>query len=339
MVNTKVSILDCTLRDGGYYNEWQFSDVFVANYLQVMARTDVTILEIGYRHPGEMNAEAYEHYISSVAGNSELDSITLAVMVDAKKFLGCGKVPETLVDALFLPAQQSRISMVRVAIHYKQLDSIKDLVDVFSALGYRVAVNLMQVDMATQEELINQVDAINQMSNIEVLYIADSLGSMNPERVANLFHLFRETCSIPLGFHAHDNKGLALLNTQAAIYEGAEFIDTTLMGMGRGAGNARTEQALPMLLPAPNGLKELQRFLVDYLIPLHRKYHWGDDVTYHFAADNAMHPLYVQEVKQRVTNDMSLVMDILESLAEQECHQFNQQLVDDVINQHSAAAK
>lgn len=338
-MKTKLSVLDCTLRDGGYYNEWQFSDKFVANYLQVMTKTDVTILEIGYRHPGEMNAEAYERYINSLAGDNKLDSITLAVMVDAKKFVGKGKDPKTMVDALFLPAEQSRISMVRVAIHYKQLDSIKDLVDVLAALGYRIVVNLMQIDMASQEELTHQVNAIKHMNNIEVLYIADSLGSMNPERVANLFHFFKEACSIPLGFHAHDNKGLALLNTQAAISEGAEFIDATLMGMGRGAGNARTEQALPMLFAEPKGLKELQRFLVDYLTPLHRQYLWGDDVMYHFAADNAMHPMYVQEVKQRVNTDMSLAMDILESLAEQECHQFNQNVVDEAINQHSTAAQ
>jgi 4-hydroxy 2-oxovalerate aldolase len=336
-MNSKLSILDCTLRDGGYYNEWKFSDEFVANYLEVIAATDVSILEIGYRNPTSCSAAEYEQYINKVAGETSLDSVALAVMIDAKKFARERKGFGSMINPLFLSAPQSQISMVRIAVHYKQLSNIGDLVNIFSDLGYRVVVNLMQIDMASKEELTAQVDIINNMEKIEALYIADSLGSMNAERVTNLFQFFNQACGKPLGFHAHDNKKLALLNTQTAILEGAEYIDSTLMGMGRGAGNVKTEQVLPKLYSTPSGMKELQRFLVDYLTPLHDQYLWGEDVLYHFAADNAMHPMYVQEVKRRVNFETSLAMDILEFLAKQKCHQFNQAIVDQAIKHYSIA--
>jgi 4-hydroxy 2-oxovalerate aldolase len=327
-VSSNLSILDCTLRDGGYYNNWGFSDEFVTNYLQVIAATNVSIFEIGYRNPGDCSHEDYENYIEKVTENNTLGPASLAIMIDAKKFIGDGMDAHSLVHDLFLPQHKSQIAMVRIAIHYRQLGDIEPLVKIFSDLGYRVAVNLMQIDMASPEELAARIEIIDNISDIEVVYIADSFGSMNAGSVANIFSLFKSGCGKSLGFHAHDNKGLALTNAQAAIAEGAEYIDATLMGMGRGAGNAKTEEVLPIFYSAPSGLKELQRFLAAYLAPLHRQYLWGGDDLYGFAADNAMHPMYVQVVKKRASTDKELAMSILQSLAERKCHQYTQEILD-----------
>ena len=101
----------------------------------------------------------------------------------------------------------------------------------------------MKIHSLSLEELTYFLDQLRN-HKFDVLYIADSYGSMNTQSIYEIFSLVKEKIDKPIGFHAHDNRGFSLINSLLAIQYGAEYIDTTVYGMGRGAGNLKLESFL-----------------------------------------------------------------------------------------------
>ena len=334
LLNSELVVLDCTLRDGGYYNNWAFEDEFISKYINVLADTPVSILELGYRQPNDVDALVYEQSLTRLIGSTSLNSTQLAVMLDAKKFVEHKQPLGELIDKLFLPAAESALSMVRVAVHFEQVAKANHLVSLLHDKGYRVALNLMQVGSASIAQLSSVIASLAAINGADVVYIADSLGAMSANKVTSLLHMLKESVGKATGFHAHDNKGLALLNSQAAVVAGATFIDATLMGMGRGAGNTKTEQLLPLLGISPRELQPVQQFLLTEMSSLYYQYMWGNDALYQFAADNAMHPMYVQDIKSRVNQDLATGFDIILTLAKDDCRQYKKSIVDEALRAH-----
>lgn len=332
-MNSKLTVLDCTLRDGGYYNDWAFSNSFVKKYIGVMVDSPVSVLEIGYRNPQDCSALEYEDYLRTVVAGASLHTTQLAVMLNAKKFHVQKDRMTMLVEHLFLPASQSAISMIRIAVNFEQVHNVRALVSLLSEKGYRIALNLMQIGSATVTELSRTIECLQHMKGVDVVYIADSLGAMSANKVTCLLHMLKESAAISTGFHAHDNKGLALLNSQAAIAAGATYVDATLMGMGRGAGNTKTEQLLPLLGTFPEQMQPIQQFLIAEMSPLYFQYMWGNDALYQYAADNAMHPMYVQDIKSRVNRDLCAGFELIRLLAKKDCRQYHKSFVDEAFNQ------
>jgi 4-hydroxy 2-oxovalerate aldolase len=133
---------------------------------------------------------------------------------------------------------------------------------------------------------------------MEAVYIADSLGSLRPELACDLVSRFRAALSVPIGFHAHDNQGLALHNSLRVVDAGATWLDATMSGMGRGAGNARMEQLLGVLMPPDTDLQPIHDFVAGYMDPLQKKYGWGANVFYALAGVRHIHPTYVQRLEE-----------------------------------------
>jgi len=157
----------------------------------------------------------------------------------------------------------------------------------------------MQVDAVNQEELVRISGLVSGWGVIKVLYFADSFGSMEPGSVKQIVEILGQGWPGPLGIHAHDNKGLALSNSIAAHEVGVQYLDSTLCGMGRGAGNAKTEYLFVEMMQ--RGLGE---YFPDALFPLilqefnklQRKYQWGPSIYYYLSAIHGIHPTYIQEM-------------------------------------------
>lgn len=300
-----LSVLDCTLRDGGYYTNWTFSDALVADYLTTMSALPVKAVELGYAGKGPEFGRFARLTNSDICRFRPNSQIMLAVMLDAKDFF----VPDEDLDDCLLqalgPKTKDGIDAVRVAANFGQVHRCIKLIEKLRVQGYRVFLNLMKIDLATPSEIAQCLKAVEALSDIEAVYIADSLGSMCTDRVKDLCKLF-SNCQIPaLGFHAHDNCGIAIANSISARAAGATWLDSTVSGMGRGAGNARTEQLIQAISEQECSLAAqdlLQRLIVRYFNPLQRQHGWGDNLFYQVGAGKGLHPTYVQEV----LNDHSL---------------------------------
>ena len=133
--------------------------------------------------------------------------------------------------------------LLEIAIHLKQVSKIIPHIKFLKKLGYFIILNLMQIDKVSSKDLIKSIKLIKKNKSLSVFYFADSFGSLKPSDV-KISNIIKRYWNKEFGFHAHDNCGLALQNALTAIKYGAKWIDSTIQGMGRGAGNVTTEDLL-----------------------------------------------------------------------------------------------
>ena len=295
-----MNILDCTLRDGGYYNSWDFSQEVVEEYLEAMAAAGVNIVELGLRsikNSGFKGASAFttDDFINSLPIP---DSLTVGVMVNASELVGDTPQLEVL-EALFpVSADESPVDLVRIASHVYEFEGALQAVSWLTDRGYRVGFNLMQIADRTEEEVIKLAQLAKEYP-LDALYFADSMGSMKPDDVSKIIGWLRTHWDGALGIHTHDNLNLALSNTLCAISEGVTWVDATVTGMGRGPGNARTEELaieVAELRGKPTNLVPLMTIIRKYFKPMQIQYGWGSNPYYFLAGKYGIHPSYIQSM-------------------------------------------
>lgn len=294
------AILDCTLRDGGYYNNWDFDPDIVRQYLGAVSHAKIDYVELGLRNfakTGFYGAFAYttEEFLSTLNLPAGPD---YGVMVDAKTILGSGLTVERAINALFIPAKDSKLGFVRVAAHFDEVDHCSAIVTCLRNLGYRVGFNLMQAGGKPSELLAEKSATVASWEVVEVLYFADSLGNMSGDEVQRIVSNLRLNWNGSLGIHAHNNMGRALDNTLVGFDTGVSWLDATVTGMGRGAGNTQTETLLAHLDKA--GSKYISKPIFDLVIrhfePMQKTYGWGSNLLYYLGAQNDIHPSYIQNI-------------------------------------------
>lgn len=275
-------VLDCTLRDGGYYTAWDFPTTIIERYLDAMRAARVDVVELGFRflrNEGFKGACAYttDHFIRSLAIP---EGLALAVMLNGADLLGEMGLEAALQQLVPESAETSALKMVRIACHFHEFERVLPACDWLKRRGYAVGFNLMQMAGHTREEVSRLASSASDWP-VDVLYFADSTGSMKPADVCETVAWLREGWSGALGFHAHDNMGLALQNTLTARTEGVEWLDATITGMGRGPGNVRIEELLIELAEPRANLVPLLALIGEYFAPLKVRHGWGTNAFYY----------------------------------------------------------
>lgn len=301
MNTNKITLLDCTFRDGGYYNQWDFDGGLVRAYLSAMEASGIEIVEIGFRlTPQREFLGAFAYSTDDFLATLNLPkSLTVAVMVNAKELLAFPQGERAAVDALFKPRDRSPVAMVRVAAHFAEAGRCEPIVRRLKELGYRVGFNLMQAAGKPRSELSSIAAAVKGWDAVEVLYFADSLGNMDLKMVGDIVDALREGWGGPLGIHAHNNMGQALANSVAAVEAGVTWVDGTIAGMGRGAGNVNTEYLLLEFGRrgwTGHSTAEVFALAMQDFEKMRRHYGWGPNLLYFLSAYYGVHPTYVQEM-------------------------------------------
>ena len=233
----KIKILDCTLRDGGYYNNWNFDKDIVNRYLQAMSLCNVDIVEIGLRSDPKDNTKVnFEASTEDFLSTFDMPkNISYAVMLNAKDFFSLKNESEIskAIEARFLHQNDSKISLVRVAVNYDDALKTQPIIKKLKELNYMVGLNLMQSNGKSSDSYTSLTEALSSWGLIDVLYFADSLGNMDTEDVKRINTLISSSWGGDIGFHSHNNKGFALSNAITAITHGVKWCDCTVTGMGR----------------------------------------------------------------------------------------------------------
>ncbi|MCH8537545.1 MAG: aldolase catalytic domain-containing protein, partial [Alkalimonas sp.] len=295
-----LKLLDCTLRDGGYYNSWNFPLEVTNKYLEAMATAGVDIVELGLRsliNKGFKGASAYttDSYIRTL---SVPVGLKVAVMINATEIVGEMPQGEVLQKLFPHDAASSPVDVVRIACHVHEFVKALPACNWLKERGYVVGFNLMQVADRTQEE----VEALSlEASNypIDALYFADSMGSMDPAQTSKIIGWLRKHWQGPMGIHTHDNMGLALSNTLQAVNDGVTWLDATVTGMGRGPGNARTEELVIEVADMRQksiNMVPLMSVIRSYFQPLKNQCGWGSNPYYYLSGKYGIHPTYIQEM-------------------------------------------
>lgn len=318
-----MKLLDCTLRDGGYYNSWDFAPSTVAAYLKAMATLPADMVEIGFRmmpgtggvFKGECAYCTDECIRTMVTPNNGL---RIAVMVNGADLLKYPGGPISAVDRMFGPAEASPVEMVRIASHVHQVEETLPAITRLHDLGYKTTVNLMQI-AGLSTAAVGDLAKACAAYPIDILYFADSLGSMVQDDINQTVDALRTHWQGELGFHAHNNMEWALANCIRAIEHGVTWVDATVLGMGRGPGNARTEY-LAIEMESRFGRKINLTPLLDlidkHFRPMQQRFGWGPNPYYYMAGKHGIHPTYVQTMIDDTrfeTEDMLVVIDYLKN--------------------------
>ena len=244
MLNNKsFSILDCTLRDGGYYTDWNFDGEIVEKYIKTISKIPVDLIEIGYISNKEDHNGPFYHlpinFLKSLKYRTSKKQ-KICVMINAKE-INSSKELSKLINKY-----HKYIDVVRFAIDPIKISKILKILNPVKRKYKKISFNINLMYLSKwyfETEFVNKI--LNKLSNkCDAVAFVDSYGALKPLEVYNFFKSLNKYKSLKIGCHFHNNCGLALANTLSAIKGGCHIVDTTVKGMGRGASNAETELLL-----------------------------------------------------------------------------------------------
>ena len=306
----KINLLDCTLRDGGYYNNWNFKHNLIKEYLILMSKLQIKYIEFGFisftsklNNTGNINRTLLKKL-------NFPKNLHIGVMINTKElFNKSKKTDKKKINILFKKKLSNKISFIRFACNVDELNELCLILNDKRFNKFKIFINLMQASEIKNKDLIKIIKLI-KINKIQYFYLADSFGSFTNSSIKKIYSLVIKNYNKNIGFHAHDNLGLAYSNTITLLKKGVNFIDCTLMGMGRGAGNLKTEEIYNYLYSEKN-FDLIKKFNKKYFLPLKKKYNWGKNIYFRYAGINKIHPTYVQEI---ITNEKYKKKDYLKIL-------------------------
>ena len=286
----EIEVLDCSIRDGGLMNDHYFEDGLVRAFYEAFIAAGIDYMEVGYKAskklfaPDEFGAWKYcdEDDIRRIVGDNPT-GLKLCAMADAEK----SDYHEDI-----LPAEQSVLDMIRVATYIHQIPVAIDMINDAHQKGYETTVNLMAVSTVQENDLDDALEAL-AATPVGTIYLVDSFGAFYSEEIqylAQKYLAIAEAAGKQMGIHAHNNQQLAYANTIEAIVAGANCLDGTIAGLGRGAGNCPLELLVGFLKNPKYRLRPILQCLETQVPALRETMSWGYDLPYMITGQMNQHP-------------------------------------------------
>ena len=285
-----LKVLDCTIRDGGLATDHLFGDDFVKAVYEACVEAGIDYMEIGYKNSAKLFPKdkfgpwkhCREEDVRRIVGENNT-GLKLAVMCDAGKSDWKTEV---------LHKDESVLDAIRVAFYAHQVAEAVDMINDAVEKGYEVSANLMAVSTNTEQE-VDQVLEELVKTPVHVIVVVDSFGSMYCEQIEILVKKYlgyANAAGKTVGVHAHNNQQLAFSNTIEGIIHGANRVDGSMLGLGRGAGNCPMELLIGFLRNPKFKIRPIYKVLQDHLLPLSRKVDWGPHAQYNITGQLNQHP-------------------------------------------------
>ena len=308
-----VKVVDATLRDGGIVNDFYFPEGFAGALYKANIAAGVDVMEFGYKVSEKLFGRdkfgkwkfCKEDDLRAVAGENKT-GMKIAVMSDV------GRVD---LREEVLPKSQSVIDVYRIAAYCRQTAEAAEMVEYLNKMGYFTTCNIMAISKNDTSELRAALETVAR-SPVDVIYIVDSFGSLSPDDIKGLCDLYGEIAykyGKKLGIHAHNNLQLAFANTLAAYGAGVEYLDATICGMGRGAGNCSLEALIGYLKNPRYAIRPVLEFIRGHMLPLKATgVEWGYDVPYLLTGLENVHPYAAIDFLKAGRNDYVTFLNEIE---------------------------
>jgi 4-hydroxy 2-oxovalerate aldolase len=294
----ELKVLDCTIRDGGLINNHLFTDELVRAVYETCIAAGIDYMEIGYKNSERLFTRdefgpwkhCREDDMRRIVGDHDPQAtgLKLSAMADATKSDWKEQVE---------PADQSVLSMIRVAFYAHQVSEAVEMIQHAHEMGYETTANLMAVSNFSEDEIDTCLEQIRE-TPADVMVIVDSFGHLYRENIDKLYKKYAaalEGTGKEVGMHAHNNLELAFANTIEAIILGSNRVDATMYGLGRGAGNCRMELLLGFLRNPKFDLRPIVKLLQTYFLDLREELEWGPLVPYNLTGQMNLHPRNAME--------------------------------------------
>lgn len=288
MYRPEIKVLDCTIRDGGLMNDHQFSPELVRQVYKAASEAGIDYVELGYK-ADESQFDRSKFGAMKFCKEEDLKEATdgiengakLSVMVDI------GRVDPAAIP----PKSESVVSMMRVASYVKDIDKAIDLVNQIHDKGYETTVNVMAVSHARERELDEALIQLEKECATDVVYLVDSFGALYSEQIAYMAKKYKSLMpSKEIGIHAHNNQQLAFANTIEAIINNINFLDATIFGIGRAAGNCPMELLLGFLKNPKFDLRPVLELIGSDFLKMQKEIEWGYTIPYAVTGILDLHP-------------------------------------------------
>ncbi len=313
---SEIKVLDCTIRDGGLMNNHKFDEKVVKAVYEANVEAGVDYMEFGYKGSHKIFSTdehgpwkfTTEEDLRKIVGDNDTD-LKLSVMAD---------VDRTDYKTDILPCDESVLDMIRVACYIHQIPAALEMVQDAYEKGYETTVNLMAVSTVQELELDKAVELVAK-SPTDAIYLVDSFGSLYSEQIQYLtkkYLSYMEPEGKIVGMHAHNNQQLAYANTIEAIVQGANILDASMAGLGRGAGNCNLELLLGFLHNPKYKLRPIFNCIQEFVEPMREKLLWGFDIPYMITGQLNQHPR--DAIKFNASADRGQITKFYDMIIEEE---------------------
>lgn len=324
-----VSILDCTLRDGGYINNWSFSSKAVTEIIHGLFIADIDIIEVGFLDDKKGSDEGTlfdsvntaDKYISS--SNINRTSNCVAMIMHGQ--FDCEKLPE---------CKDTLLSGIRYCFKKNCINDALEHCKTIKQKGYDVYLQPAALSDYNDYEILDLVAEANKV-DICAFYIVDTFGVMRKNDVIRYFYLIDENLkdNVAIGYHSHNNLQLSFSNSQELISLNPKreiIIDSSVFGMGRGAGNLCTELITRYInenIADKYDIMPILEIMDEYIMPVYRQHPWGYSAPYYIAAINDCHPNYATFLMNKETLCIRDINSIIKSIPEESKHIYSEVLI------------
>lgn len=270
-------------------NDHNFSREFVSRIYAAASAAGIDYMEIGYKGAARMYSRdkfgtwKFCTEDDMRAAIEEKNGTRISVMADAER---------TDYHTDILPREKSVVDMVRVATYIHQIPAALDILHDAVDKGYDTCLNLMAVSTVPESELESALEIVVQ-TPVKALYVVDSFGTLYSEQIRDLVHRFQKhtkPAGKDIGIHTHNNLQLAFANTIEAIVLGANYVDGSIAGLGRGAGNCPMELILSFLHNPKFNIRPILEAIQHTVEPMREELRWGFAIPYMLTGNFNQHP-------------------------------------------------
>ena len=319
-----VKILDCTLRDGGYCNQWKFGKKNINFIVNELLKSGVNIIECGFLN----KSVSFDDNSTKMPTVENFSSI---IPPDRKNTLFVCMLNFGDGQAEDIPNREDNfIDGIRVAFHKKNILPALELCRKLKDKGYKIFIQAMVSLSYTDEEFLSLIRQVNEFKPY-AFYIVDSFGTMKKNDLLRLFYMVEHNLSqdIAIGYHSHNNMQLSYSNAQILADVKTKhniIIDSSVFGMGRGAGNLNTELFVEYLNENINShynVQPLLKIVDEVLANFYNKHPWGYSLPFYLSASLGYHPNYAIFLAEKETLPMKNFYELLQSISPEDRGSFN----------------
>ena len=316
----KIALLDCTLRDGGYVNDWRFGYSNIVSIFERLVDANVDIIELGFlddRRPFDIDRTIFPDTESA-------DSIYGSLDKKASMVIGMIDYGTCAIENL-APCRESYLDGIRVIFKKGKMYPAMEFCRQVKALGYKVFAQLVSVTSYSDEELLELISLVNDVKPYAVSMV-DTYGLMDGDWLLHLYKILDENVieGIQIGFHAHNNFQLGYSNALTFLkYEGKHdvVVDGTLYGMGKSAGNDPIELVAMTLNEKYDGQYNINAMLEainESVMDFYKKTPWGYKTFFYLVAKNQCHPNYLTDFEKEENLSVSMIDELLSTIEPEE---------------------
>lgn len=323
-------LLDCTLRDGGFINDWEFGHGNIVNIFERLVSSNVDIIEVGFlddRRSFDRNRTIMPstNAVNEIFSGLDKGRSMIVAMID---FGTCS------LDNL-IPIDNSFIDGIRVIFKKKEMSEAIEYCKHVIEKGYKLFVQPVSVTSYSDEEMLGLIGLVNELKPYS-MSIVDTYGLLHKNNLLHYFELLNKNLSreIGIGYHSHNNFQLGYANSIELLghnHSRQITIDGSVFGMGKGAGNAPIELLAMYMndhISARYDVNQILEIIDVNIMPIYRKFGWGYSMQYYLAASNDCHPSYVTHLMDKRTLSAKSINEILDQIDHKEKLSFNKSYIE-----------